>query len=89
MKVHNIQGTSDNEVPRPYKSWIEFWQAHKIQLPYTCPRCGKRLTDPVGAHVQKDSIWDRRWYIAPICRGCNQANTSFYVDESLFVRITD
>lgn len=89
MLVHNLNGTSDNEPGAPYGSWIQYWRAYKGQTPYYCPRCGARLDDPVGAHVQKDAVYsDRSWYIAPICRGCNQARTSFNVDSSLLLRAT-
>ena len=52
-----------------------------------CPRCGRFLLDPVGAHVQKDTLLDRKWYIVPLCRGCNQANTSFDVESTLLVPV--
>ena len=89
MKVHNLNGTADNEPGAPFGSWIAYWRYYKGSVPAYCPRRGARLTDPVGAHVQKDKIYaDRHWYIVPICRGCNNANTSFYVDASLMLSAT-
>ena len=89
MTVHNLNGTADNEPGAPFGSWIAYWRYHKGKEPKYCPRCGKLLDDPVGAHVQKDKIYyDRSWYIVPICRGCNNANTSFNVDASLLLSAT-
>ena len=89
MKVHNLNGTSDNDPRAPDGSWIQYWRSYKGRTPLICPRCGKLLLDPVGAHVQKDLIYgDGSWYIVPICRGCNQALTSFDVDSSLLLRAT-
>jgi hypothetical protein len=88
IRVHNLNGTSDNSAPYPYCSWIRFWKSYRPGLiPTHCPRCGKLLYDPVGAHVQKDTLLDRKWYIVPICRGCNQANTSFDVESTLLVPV--
>ena len=88
MKVHNLNGTSDNDPRAPFGSWIQYWRAYKGTTPVVCPRCGRLLVDPVGAHVQKDTLLDRSWYIVPICRGCNQAKTSFDVDLNLLLRAT-
>lgn len=89
ISVKNLNGTADNPVPAPYSSWIEFWKAKSgKKTPTKCPKCGQQLTDPVGAHVKKSSQ-DRHWYIVPICRGCNQANTSFEVEESLLVPVNE
>lgn len=88
MKVHNLNGTSDNTAGAPYYTWIRFWNANSRYFqPQTCPRCGKELVDAVGAHVQKDAMYDRSWYIVPICRGCNKANTSFDVEAHLLVPV--
>ena len=90
MKVHNLNGTADNTAHAPYYSWIKYWRYYyRGDYPIFCPRCGNLLIDPVGAHVQKDSVYrDSRWYIVPICRGCNNANTSFEVKSSLLVSAT-
>ena len=39
----------------------------------------------VGAHVQKASIEDRRWFIVPLCEKCNQKPSTdvFAVYEEL------
>lgn len=88
MRVHNLNGTSDNEPNAPFHSWIAYWKHYKGLTPVRCPKCGNLLSDPVGAHVQKESLLDRSWYIVPICRGCNKANTSFDVDASLLLKAT-
>lgn len=88
MRVHNLNGTADNTADAPYHTWIRFWNANsRYNQPLTCPRCGELLVDAVGAHVQKDTMYDRKWYIVPICRGCNQANTSFDVEAHLLVPV--
>lgn len=87
MLVKNINGTSDYGAPAPYYTWITYWRAFKGNSPMFCPRCGRYMTDPVGAHVQKDSSWDKHWYIVPICRGCNNANTSFNVNVDLLCEV--
>lgn len=90
ISVKNLNGTANNTAPAPYSSWIEFWKANSGKnLPIGCPRCKQFLTDAVGAHVRKTGGDDGHWYIVPLCRGCNQANTSFEVDASLLVPVNE
>jgi hypothetical protein len=69
MKVRNINGTSQNTCS--CGSWLKHWENHSHQKAGFCSSmyCGNKATD--GAHVQKDTPYDRSWYIIPLCRSCN------------------
>jgi hypothetical protein len=70
MKVININGTTDKTCK--CGSWLEHWKKFSGQLfPSYCPvvRCYQKTE--VGAHVQKDSAFDRSWYIVPLCKTHN------------------
>jgi hypothetical protein len=66
MKVTNINGTTANICS--CGSWLAHWKNYSGQaLPRYCPE--ETCTDEptLGAHVQKDSTTDRKWYIVPLC----------------------
>ncbi len=83
VSVHNLKGTVDNNVPVGYSSWKEFWEKKKGRNFSTCSCCNQRAE--VGAHVQKDSIMDRKWYIVPLCTSCNVSKK----DKTFSVREND
>jgi len=75
MKVNNINGTSDNICK--CGSWLAHWKNFSNQpLPNYCPEKSCTKKPEVGAHVQKDSIYDKKWYIIPLCKDCNAKNGS-------------
>lgn len=66
MKVHNINGTSQNTCK--CGSWLNHWRNYSGQsLPTYCPERTCTGKPEVGAHVQKDDSTDRSWYIVPLC----------------------
>lgn len=70
MKVNNINGTSGHTCA--CGSWLEHWKKFSGRaLPPYCAvsTCASRPED--GAHVQRDSVLDRHWYIVPLCRRHN------------------
>ena len=70
MRVININGTSDNVCS--CGSWLEHWINFSNQsLPNHCPEKSCTKKPEVGAHVQKDSAYDKNWYIVPLCKDCN------------------
>lgn len=70
MKVTNINGTSDNICS--CGSWLDHWKKFSKQsLPNYCPEKNCIKKPEVGAHVQKDSVSDKGWYIVPLCKDCN------------------
>jgi len=70
MKVININGTSDNTCN--CGSWLNHWQKFSRQsLPSFCPEKSCKNKPEVGAHIQKDNIYDKSWYIIPLCKDCN------------------
>ena len=89
--VHNLKGTSDNNVPNGYSSWRNWWECQKGRRfsDCSCEGCFEQAT--VGAHVQKDSILDRKWYIVPLCNSCNVSKTgiSFNVRENDLQPVND
>jgi hypothetical protein len=82
MKVTNINGTSDNTCK--CDSWLAHWEKFNPtgqSLSLYCSEESCRNKPEVGAHVQKDSSTDKRWYIVPLCSTHN-AKTG----ESLEIR---
>lgn len=83
MLVENVTGSSkvSEKAPNPYTSWLNYWEvnANFVLNPnqlYECPACGKSFYRKGfdGCHVQKaNNIFDRKWYIVPLCSSCNQA----------------
>jgi len=70
MKVTNINGTSDNTCK--CGSWLEHWKKYSGQsLPEFCPVEDCFEEPEVGAHVQKNSLTDKSWYIIPLCKTHN------------------
>jgi hypothetical protein len=69
MKVRNVNGTSQRSCS--CGSWLKHWENHSHEKAAFCSRmyCGAKATD--GAHVQKDNIYDKGWYIIPLCHSCN------------------
>ena len=70
MIVKNINGTSDNTCK--CKSWIEHWENYGGgTAPTYCTETSCTNKDLVGAHVQKDSVSNKKWYIVPLCKKHN------------------
>ena len=70
MRARNINGTADR-VCR-FGSWLNHWQNFSgVPLPSFCYQKSWMKTPEVGAHVQKESLFDDRWYIIPLCYDCN------------------
>ena len=85
-KVKNLNGTSDNDpTKKGYSSWKEFWEEKKGKKFSSCSCSGCLKSASVGAHVQKDSLADRKWYIVPLCISCNVSKK----DEVFEVRDND
>ena len=72
MKVKNINGTSQNRCK--CGSWINHWENYSGLKATACSAIGCVNKDLVGAHVQKDSIYDSNWYIVPLCNSHNFTN---------------
>ena len=64
--VRNINGSSDNNPPRGYDSWKEYWEDKKKRLfsKCSCISCSNKAE--VGGHVTK-VYGSGAWYIVPIC----------------------
>lgn len=83
MKVHNINGTSNNKCN--CGSWLEHWKNHSLQpVPTYCPEKNCLKKAEVGAHVQKEIFLDNNWYIVPLCKDCNQkTKNSLEISDSI------
>lgn len=70
MKVTNINGTAGRACK--CGSWLDHWKIFSGQsLSKYCYEENCTQGPEVGAHVQKDSINDKAWYIIPLCKGHN------------------
>jgi hypothetical protein len=83
MKVTNINGTSDNSCR--CGSWLDHWKNFSGQaLPNYCPEKSCTNKPEVGAHIQKDSTYNKNWYIVPLCKSCNaETNGSLEISDSI------
>ncbi|TSC83714.1 MAG: hypothetical protein G01um101417_448 [Parcubacteria group bacterium Gr01-1014_17] len=83
MNVSNINGTSDNSCN--CDSWLDHWKNYSDQtLPTYCQEKSCTKKPEVGAHVQKDSSYDKNWYIIPLCSEHNhQTHGSLEVVDSV------
>jgi len=71
MKVHNINGTSDNKCK--CGSWRAHWEKFneaRDPWPICCSAYGCFDAAAVGAHVQKEN-GSGKWYIIPFCNKHN------------------
>ncbi len=71
MKVKNINGTSQNNCK--CGSWLKHWEKFSGRKAYSCSAEGCYGIEIVGAHVQKDSLYDSNWYIVPFCYSHNRS----------------
>ena len=91
MKVKNILGPDNNEYPKGFRSWTEYWvkNKHKIQLVINWPACNTttRQEKVETAHVLKVDSKDKKEYIIPLCEACAHRESIFTVDENLLLSI--
>ena len=91
MLIRNAVGTSRFEAPKGYQSWLDYWKKHTNKNAICASSgddcCFCATYDLVGAHVQKVNSNDKKWYIVPLCKSCNQKNEPFYVDVDMLVPV--
>ncbi len=82
-KVKNLHNTGDR-VPHGYSSWLDYWEKNSRHQARSCATvgCGS-TTDLVGAHVIEANSDDNKWYIVPVCKGCNNKTKPYLVDTDL------
>ena len=72
MKVKNVSGSSRFAVPYGFSSWLDYWEKQIGTKKHTYGAKVCSNSDLVGAHVQMANSNDKRWYITPLCKACNQ-----------------
>ncbi|MDR2593018.1 MAG: hypothetical protein LBC59_09515 [Chitinispirillales bacterium] len=70
IKVHNMEGTGEDEPPAGKRSWKAWWKDKREQTFGKCSRwdCDEAAKD--GAHVQIHN-GDKTAYVVPLCHNCN------------------
>ena len=53
IEVHNLNGTSDNEPPKSFALWKDWWEEKKGEQFDQCSNRDCKNDAEVGAHVQK------------------------------------
>ncbi len=81
MKVNNINGTSQNTCV--CGTWLRHWEKGAGLRATTCSEYTCLASAEVGAHVQKDSLADRGWYIVPMCKRHNAKAVSLMISDSV------
>jgi hypothetical protein len=67
MAVRNLNGTSYLQCG--CGSWLDHDRSHGGE---SATYCSARISPAtVGGHVQRDDVYDRAWYIVPLCSSCN------------------
>jgi len=89
LRLNNLNCTKSTDCK--CGSWLEHWKQFSAQsLPDFCAE--KKCLNPptLGAHVQKDSLRDRRWYIVPVCEEhFEKTGASLEVPEAVAVVSAD
>lgn len=93
--VANAENTADLIPPRPFNSWIEYWESKKGKLDERllhfcraedCHRTCRR-SELDGSHVKKVNDRTGRMYIIPLCDSCNHREDVFEVDDDFLVPV--
>lgn len=91
LYVKNLKGTSKYQ-PKIDDSWLKGWERIKNKEAILCQSCfcSKYDEDLVGAHVQKITEDDSKWYIIPFCKKCNNKNSDkLLVNEDELVSVNE
>lgn len=85
MKVKNVNGTSG--LSCNCGSWLDHWKKFGgAILPSYCSEKNCIGKPECGAHVQKDSFSNTKWYIIPLCTKHNAKTAELeVVDSTIFV----
>ncbi len=85
VKVKNIQGSGFySGAPKGYTSWLDYWEKQTGKKAKKCSATDcKETSNLYGAHVIKVYGNDKKYYIVPLCSGCNKRKDEFYVDAEL------
>ena len=90
---YNATGTGENEPPRGFDSWVEFWTQQKGYNGCCEVGCNK-TRGLVGAHVHKVGTcrrgYNQEMYILKLCDEHNQATGQLRTksfDQDPFVRV--
>lgn len=90
VKVHNLNGTKDFEPKDGETSWLTWWESKSGKTAILCSNCDCIHPARVGGHVQKDgSDTTDKWFIVPLCYGCNGKSSSFEVPQDSLVAVND
>ena len=69
MKVKNLNGTSQRTCT--CGSWLKHWENFGGCSATFCSVIDCSNIAEVGGHVQKADENDKKWYIIPLCKSCN------------------
>lgn len=88
VKVHNLHGTKDYDPKDGKTSWLAWWESKSGKTAILCSNCACSHPAKVGGHVQKDgNNTTDKWYIVPLCYGCNDKESSFEVPQESMVAV--
>lgn len=78
MKVKNIPKTSDKSCN--CNNWYIHWKKSSKYEKVRCSNINCPNDNPVGAHVKKYNSTDKKHYIVPLCKACNNPNNIKIMD---------
>jgi len=81
MLVSNVNGTAG--LACKCGSWLDHWRKYSRQRYEYCGEGSCSARSEVGAHVQKNTAFDRAWYIVPLCTRHNARAASMTLKEGL------
>lgn len=81
-KIKNISGNKKEPSTYNCQTWIEYWEKRSGRKPPTfcivsSPDCLEKAD--VGALVQKASVADGKWYVAPLCKTHSEHYNSEFI----------
>ena len=91
-EVENAIGSAEAwPKPKDYDNWKECWESRSGRKANNCFLCGNKY-ELVGAHVLKSCGAKNEHthvYLTILCKGCNNSNEVFEINESDLIDVTD
>lgn len=78
-KVRNINGRS--YVNCKCGSWLNHWERFSGQKTSFCIVTDCLETELVGAHVQRDTLYDKNSYVIPLCKMHNKSKSVLEISD--------
>ncbi|MDR1832090.1 MAG: hypothetical protein LBQ97_05075 [Fusobacteriaceae bacterium] len=86
ITVKNEKSAGSNH-PKGYASWLAYWEEQQGRKAPHCLAGICQNAAEVGAQVTKVGVKDKKVYILPVCKPCDEYKDEYLVDESDLVLV--